>query len=765
MSKSTVTTNPRTCVILQPTFIPWVGWFDLADQSDMIIILDDVQFSKQSWQQRNRLRTPQGLDYLSVSVKSAGRSQQLINEVELANWTLVEKLLRTIQANYARAPFFREHFSGLCGAMREGATTGKLAELNIAVIRWILQTLGIGVPLVRSSELESDGERGEYIAALCEEVGSTRYLSPAGAEDYLLEDRTAFDRRDIKVELHVYEHPEYRQCFKPFEPYASVLDLIFNTGPKALAVLRSGRRPARPLGIPGVAPRRYAFRVDASASIGIGHMMRCLTLARRLRDRGGEVHFIARTLPDTYRDVILGFGCRITMLPPAARPADTAAGPVHADWLGAHWEDDATQTAAAIEAWGGTDLLVIDHYGIDRRWEILLRPHAGLICVIDDLADRPHDCDVLLDQNFVAEPASRYRGLLPATCRSFFGPGHALLRPEFHTARAQQRQRDGNIHRVFVFYGGADPNDFTSLTLDALAPRLCPELEVDVVVGAINPHIDSLRKRCTATPHIRLHVQPGNMAELMAAADLAFGACGTASWERCLLGLPAIVVIFAHNQEAPTRGLVEAGAVESLGHAEAVNAADIAAAFDRLAADPTRCRAMSTAALALMQISSQSIEDLIAGEESFDFEDVHLRGARREDAAALLVWRNQPDVQLHSRNQEVITLEEHLRWLTCVFTDPDRHLLIGSRDGKPVGVLRFDVNGECGEVSVYLTPDARRRNNGSALLRALEAWIGRYLPAVTCLQAIVLSNNTGAHKLFLKNGYTRLSTHYEKRIS
>ena len=764
MSDSPSAPAPRTCVIAQPTFIPWMGWFDLADQADVMIILDDVQFSKQSWQQRNRLRTPEGLGFLSVSVKSAGRSHQLINEVELANEASVEKLLRTIQGYYARAPFFREHFPGLGAAMREGAATGRLAELNIAVIRWIMQTLGIDVPLVRSSKLETDGKRGEYVAALCEEVGATRYLSPAGAEDYLREDRPAFDRRGIRVELHVYEHPEYRQCFKPFEPYASVLDLIFNTGPDALAVLRAGRRPARPLGAPPPR-RRYAFRADASAGIGIGHVMRCLTLARRLRERGGEVRFIARSLPDTYRDEILGFGCSVAMLPPAPRPADSTAGPPHAAWLDAHWEDDATQTAAAIEAWGGTDVLVVDHYAIDQRWEALLRSHASLICVIDDLADRPHDCDVLLDQNFVADPAARYRALIPAGCRSFFGPGHAPLRPEFHAARARLRQRDGSLHRLFVFYGGADPQDFTGRTLAALAPRLGPELEADVVVGAINPHIEALRERCAAMPHVRLHVQPGNIAELMAAADLAFGACGTASWERCLLGLPAIVVIFAQNQEAPTRGLVEAGAVESLGHADTAGIADIGAAFDRLAADPARCRAMSAAALALMQASGPSLDDLLAGEERFDFEDVHLRSARQDDAEALLAWRNQTDVRLYSRSQDIIGPEEHARWLSEVIAAPKRHLMIGCRNAKPVGVVRLDVDGECGEVSIYLTPDARRQNNGSALLRAQEAWIRNSLPGITRLVAVVVGDNASSHNLFLKNGYTRLPTHYEKRIT
>lgn len=235
-------------MILQPTFMPWIGFFDLIDQSDVLIILNDVQFSKQSWQQRNRLRTSEGLGILSVSVKSAGRSHQLINEVELANDSVVEKLLRSIQGYCARAPFFRDLFPDFSAAMRSGAVDGHLAELNIALIKWIMQYLGLNVPMLRSSELLTQGKRGEYVAALCEEVGANRYLSPAGAADYLVEDREAFDQRGISVWLHVYEHPQYRQCFKPFEPYASVMDLIFNAGPESLSILRSGRRVALPLG-------------------------------------------------------------------------------------------------------------------------------------------------------------------------------------------------------------------------------------------------------------------------------------------------------------------------------------------------------------------------------------------------------------------------------------------------------------------------------------------------------------------------------------
>lgn len=766
MNNDTPNHAERTCVIAQPTFIPWIGWFDLADQADMMIILDDVQFSKQSWQQRNRLRTPEGLSFLSMPVKSSGRSHQIINEVELANEASIEKLLRSIQGYCARAPFFRELFPGFSAAMREGAATGKLAELNIVVIRWIMQTLGITVPLVRSSELKTDGKRGEYVAALCEKVGASRYLSPAGAEEYLLLDRHAFDRRNISVWLHVYEHPEYRQCFKPFAPYASVLDLIFNTGPEALAILRSGRRPPRALGAsPQKIRRRHVVRVDASTQMGIGHLMRCMTLADRLHSRGGEIHFIARSLPPPYHQQLAERGHHVHLLPPAAAPqAVEADSPAHALWLGAGWREDAEQSAALIAGIGGADTLIIDHYAIDERWERVLRPVVRQICVIDDLADRRHDCDVLLDQNYFPEFAERYQGLLPAHCRLLCGPSHALLRSEFLDATVQ-RPRDGSIHRVLVFYGGADPDNLTGLTLDALQPRLGRDLQVDVVVGAINPHVEVLRARCAGQQWVRLHVQASNMAQLMASADLAFGACGTATWERCILGLPAIVVVLADNQRPSTQALVNAGVVLSLGEVSGLTGDQIAGAIDHLIADPELCREMSAKARAIMHTDDAPIEEILEGDLPFRFEDLQLCRAVQTDAPNLLAWRNQEDVRFNSRNREVIDLAEHADWLAAVIADPARHLLIGHRQGKPIGVVRLDERDNTGEVSIYLTPDARGQNNGSVLLRAQEAWIRATRPHITQLVAVVLGDNAASHNLFLKNGYTRLPSHYEKRIT
>jgi hypothetical protein len=235
----------KTCVISQPTFLPWLGWFDLADQANVMVILDDVQFSKQSWQQRNRIRTPAGLEFLTVPVRR--NLGQLIIDCQLADEPFVPKMLRSIHGNYARAPFFAGAYEEFATTMEEAARTGRLVELNCALITWIAARLSVRTPLIRASTLAAGGQRGEHVAAICESVGADRYLSPAGAEEYLVEDIAAFQHRGISVWLHVYEHPVYRQNFAPFVPFASAIDLIFNAGPSAPDVMRSGRRPPRPL--------------------------------------------------------------------------------------------------------------------------------------------------------------------------------------------------------------------------------------------------------------------------------------------------------------------------------------------------------------------------------------------------------------------------------------------------------------------------------------------------------------------------------------
>jgi hypothetical protein len=237
-----------TVAIAQPTFLPWAGWFDLADQADVFVVLDDVAFSKQSWQQRNRVATAQGLSWVTAPVRSSGRMGQRILDTELASTIFLDKMMRTISTNYGRAAHFARYYPEFCEVLRDSASAETLFDLNDGLIEWLGGHLGVTTPKVRSSELGVDGKRGEYVARLCEHVGASRYLSPPGAEEYLLEDRAEFDDRSIAVDLHVYEHPVYRQCFQPFVAYASVLDLLMNEGDAAGDIMRSGRRATRPLG-------------------------------------------------------------------------------------------------------------------------------------------------------------------------------------------------------------------------------------------------------------------------------------------------------------------------------------------------------------------------------------------------------------------------------------------------------------------------------------------------------------------------------------
>lgn len=236
------------CVISQPTFLPWLGWFDLADQSDVTVILDDVQFAKRSWQQRNRIKTKNGLDFLTVPVNSSGLYKQRIMDCQLADKSFIEKMVKTLQANYAKAPFFKDTIEEFISLTNKVVATGRLVELNCELISWLAMKLNVTVPIVRASELGTGGQRGEHLAEICKQLGADQYLSTTGSEEYLLQDKVVFDERNIVVNLHVYEHPVYSQQYPPFIPYASALDLIFNAGPAAPEVMRSGRRPSRLLG-------------------------------------------------------------------------------------------------------------------------------------------------------------------------------------------------------------------------------------------------------------------------------------------------------------------------------------------------------------------------------------------------------------------------------------------------------------------------------------------------------------------------------------
>jgi UDP-2,4-diacetamido-2,4,6-trideoxy-beta-L-altropyranose hydrolase len=355
---------------------------------------------------------------------------------------------------------------------------------------------------------------------------------------------------------------------------------------------------------------KVIFRTDASVSIGIGHVMRCLTLAEALKERGAECRFICREQEGHLLEEIRqrGFDAYgVSLAAELAEPASSHAKqyPGESAWLGADWATDAAQTKVGA---GGTavDWVIVDHYALDARWERAIRSICKRLMVIDDLADRQHDCDVLLDQNFYRDQDQRYQGLLPKQCKTLLGPAYVLLRPEFENARQGLRARDGIVKRMVVFFGGSDPKSQTRTVLAALKKMNTPDISVDVVVGHTNSNRHSIQVLCDQLPGVTYHCNVSNMAELIVNADLGIGAGGSAMWERCYLGLPTITVVFAKNQVRTTEDVAQLGAIEYLGWTDFLGADDYERAISRLIANPQRLKQISDAALAVVQMQTTS---------------------------------------------------------------------------------------------------------------------------------------------------------------
>lgn len=353
---------------------------------------------------------------------------------------------------------------------------------------------------------------------------------------------------------------------------------------------------------------RVIFRVDGAVEMGMGHLTRCLTLAGALAERGARSCFLMRGHAAGLAWLVEREGHDVQLLPdPDVRSSGTDGdGGPYAAWLPTTWQNDAEQTSGAMDERGPVDWLVVDHYALDARWESACRREGLRILAVDDLADRPHDCDILLDQNLVRQMDTRYRGRLSEDCTQLLGPRYALLRPDFPAQRRLLTGRTGEVHRILVCYGGSDPTNETAKAVQALRSLAVPSIAVDVVVGMSNPHVESIARLCSGLPRAVMHRGANNIAELMRRADLSIGAGGVMSWERCCLGLPAVVVDIAANQVGALTALADRGAALYLGTAASLTAEALAGAVRGLLDDSDRVRALGEAAFALVDGEGRS---------------------------------------------------------------------------------------------------------------------------------------------------------------
>lgn len=488
---------------------------------------------------------------------------------------------------------------------------------------------------------------------------------------------------------------------------------------------------------------KIAFRADASVQIGTGHVMRCLTLATEMHRRGHTCCFVCRDLPGHLSQMIGDAGFDLSVLPaPAADFKADDNDPDHAAWAGVPWELDAEQTLAAAQ---DVDWLVVDHYAFDARWEAAARCQGAKLAAIDDLADRQHIADLLLDQN-LGRRSSEYDDLLPQKTERLIGPNYALLRPEFaalrETALAGRAERGKKVKTVLVSMGGVDLENATGAVLNVIGAQ--SDLSVTVVMGANAPFLDLVQAQAAAcSGRVEVIVNTSDMAGLMTDADLAVGAAGGTSLERCALGLPSLVAVLAQNQVEAAAALSIAGAAIEIGSPQSSE-------FPARLADALK-QTQVFGNLNTLSLAAASVTDgrgVARVADALEY-PLRLRSVTMDDAVAIWHWRRALPIS-HFRTQATPSLREHLSWFLEALGDARRRFYVV---GDPsIAHLRLDLD-DTGHaaVSIILAPDARGKGFGLRLL-SLLASSGR-AEGLSALVAEVHSENTASISLFRACGY------------
>ena len=497
------------------------------------------------------------------------------------------------------------------------------------------------------------------------------------------------------------------------------------------------------------------FRTDASLQIGSGHLMRCLTLAKALRKKGAQCRFVCRVHPGHFIDLLCQEGFSVLELPLSEQQVcqsqhNDLSETSNSAWLGSSWQEDAHQTIEAL-AVEQVDWLLVDHYALDKGWELELRPYTKKIMVIDDLADRVHDCDLLLDQNWFADPISRYEVLLPEHCAVLFGPDFALLQSDYTDLHLRVPPRHSPVKRILIYFGGADIHNLTGRAILAFLSLERADIFVDVVINPKGLHASTVREIALSYSNISVYEFFPTLAPLMLKADLAIGAGGATSLERICLGLPSLVITLAENQKLVTDELNCQGLVNWLGHYDTVSEQALAEALqDTL--EKTELGAWSLACLATVdgKGTDRIVSILLLGVHTA----LKVRLVRLEDELLLLHWANDPLVRRQAFHPEIIAADVHRQWFYGRLRDFERCriYIIETEEGFPIGQVRFDLKENGWEIGYSIDQAARGRKLGKKMLEA-AMFEFRYEQPRAQIFGRVKRENKPSQKIFKELGF------------
>ena len=463
---------------------------------------------------------------------------------------------------------------------------------------------------------------------------------------------------------------------------------------------------------------KFYFRVDSSLQIGSGHVVRCLTLAAELKKRGANCKFICRNHKNNLIKKIKEEGFEVVTLAlnykKKIKKNTKSSSLKYVTWIGASWKEDAKQTINILKS-EKVDWLVVDHYGIDYKWEQKLRSYIKKIMVIDDLANRSHDCDLLLDQNLIADYKNRYKNILPKSCTTLVGPEFALLQDDYKDLHLSAPPRKGPAKRILVYFGATDEEKLTEKTLMAFLQLNRKDIILDIVLSSQSSQIKNIKNLAKKFKNINVHSELKSLANLILKADLAVGACGSTSWERCCLGLPSIVVTIADNQKPIAKALHKKGVVRWLGHwnkltKDSIYNQLIASIDHNLQAWSNKCRLVTNGC------GTKKVASILNLNEKTN---LFTRFANIEDKELLFNFVIDPLVRRNSFNSKLISKRKHLQWFNSCLKKIKtcKILIVETSDKLPIGQVRIDKKINSWHIDYSLTNYAREKKIGFKLLK------------------------------------------------
>lgn len=494
-----------------------------------------------------------------------------------------------------------------------------------------------------------------------------------------------------------------------------------------------------------------AFRVDASREMGSGHLARCLSLGQVFVELGWQVRYVVRQLDNVALQMMTNIpASSLTWLkqPDVAFGDPKCDAPAHCLWAGVSGIQDAAETIKSLAEFR-PKWIIVDHYAFDCCWHEKVAGELGCnVGAIDDLGDRCLNVRLLIDPNWDVDHSSKYANRLSSEVVTLFGPRFALLSNIY---RAAEKYRFSEaVRSIGIFLGGTDIGNYSLVALKACLDEIHFEGDIEVLTRSTNPNLECLKKYSSQYSNVRISLDLPDLAGFFARHDIQIGAGGGATWERCCIGAPSVLLAFAENQRRVVNQAVALGLAAGV---DVLDSQSVANAVRTLIKSVSRRRQMSKSGQALVDGYGCLRVALSLSGECID-----LRCATQDDAGSVFGWRNAESTRRYFRDPGQINIENHVKWWRDVIARPDQFLLIGGVEGHDVGVVRIDLQQqEEAEVSIYLAPGLTGLGLGAALLRTTESWAMRELRVRRLCADIDPQNEKSAHA-FEAAGYVKISS-------